>query len=744
MPENAPDSGKPAGDWRAQFGELAAAGVAACTATLAAHLTTRAIIAYGPVAGFDRSAFLPSAEFTATRDLRIYVACCAAAVLAALGGASVTQWLISRIHGRAQAAVAVVTAAAVVWVCVGALVWFLFRRYSGRPAFVESPIRFSTRWKLGLLVVPPILAVGSLGTTALRNRVPRVPGWLRRLSLWDVVVPIIIILVVFVFDLPRIIGHAFALDGLHHLDYFFMGPAVSFSHGRALGTETYSQYGVAWPMLFGLLAPVYKLSYAGSLQVLILYGCCYLIGLYLLLRLLKLSPAWAMAGTLLSMYLILFKGTFPDEATIWRFPSSTMIRSPMDVWCFMAVLVFVRMHRWLGAGTAGILCAMALLFELDTGIYLTAACVLWFALWALSEARLTKKAFWRRAATIAGASILVYILALVIASRGTIFSALFWRGYLEAILSYSGGFGAIPMANMGFSRDTLMFVISIAMLLATSAYCAACTIKRSATPEIVTLGLVSTFGIANLFLFVNRSHPFNYYHVVIPVVITGVCIAGLVGRRLERMLESSSARRFWRVAGLLPLAYIPLALTTLVVAKYAVVQSASYTGRWYPARVYPSLWKAALGEKRSNVSPLAPELPDILKYGYDQRDAPTIRQVLARLESLRTDGKSVAIIYDRDTMYYLAAGLCPWFRYCPFLRSIVTHEALARMVTDFVAQPPDYALIPTTAPPRAPEAWLAFRKALEVNFDPEAPAGHFQVWKSRKPQNPAGGARDSM
>jgi len=67
----------------------------------------------------------------------------------------------------------------------------------------------------------------------------------------------LIILIVYVPDPSRIVAMAYALDHFHHLDFYAMAPALAFRHGVALGTDFYSQYGVAWPVLLGALSRVF-------------------------------------------------------------------------------------------------------------------------------------------------------------------------------------------------------------------------------------------------------------------------------------------------------------------------------------------------------------------------------------------------------------------------------------------------------------------------------------------------------
>src|SRR5262249_34553281 len=68
--------------------------------------------------------------------------------------------------------------------------------------------------------------------------------------------PVLIILVIGVppGTWTDLAGQCFLIDWCHHLNFFIMGPALSFAHGKAFGTEIFSQYGIGWPMMFSTLS----------------------------------------------------------------------------------------------------------------------------------------------------------------------------------------------------------------------------------------------------------------------------------------------------------------------------------------------------------------------------------------------------------------------------------------------------------------------------------------------------------
>ena len=114
-------------------------------------------------------------------------------------------------------------------------------------------------------------------------------------------------------------GQIFLTDWCHHLNFFMMGPAISFSHGKAFGTEIYSQYGIGWPLLASMLSHFWALTYGNLVGMEIVYSCIYYLALFFLLRTCFKQQLWAAFGVVLAIYWQTFSGMKPKEM-IWRLP----------------------------------------------------------------------------------------------------------------------------------------------------------------------------------------------------------------------------------------------------------------------------------------------------------------------------------------------------------------------------------------------------------------------------------------
>ncbi|MBV8782167.1 MAG: hypothetical protein JO353_12290, partial [Phycisphaerae bacterium] len=168
---------------------------------------------------------------------------------------------------------------------------------------------------------------------------------------------------------PALAGSMFQKDELHHWNYFAFGPALAFAHHQTLAMGVFAQYGCAWSWLFATFRKIAPLTYANVIGLSASFGSLYFVLLFLFLRTLLESWGWATTGALLAIVLQIFSGVAPSEF-IWNYPSSTLLRHPIDVFVFMAMLAHHRRQsdRWLFI--IGALVGLAALFELDTGIHL--------------------------------------------------------------------------------------------------------------------------------------------------------------------------------------------------------------------------------------------------------------------------------------------------------------------------------------------------------------------------------------
>ena len=94
-------------------------------------------------------------------------------------------------------------------------------------------------------------------------------------GLWFLCTILLVILVLSVPNAAGLAGRIYELERFHHWDFFVMGPALQFRHGRALGSEGYAQYGIGFPLLVEGLSRFIPLRYDNLLRIGINLGCIY-------------------------------------------------------------------------------------------------------------------------------------------------------------------------------------------------------------------------------------------------------------------------------------------------------------------------------------------------------------------------------------------------------------------------------------------------------------------------------------
>lgn len=375
-----------------------------------------------------------------------------------------------------------------------------------------------------------------------------------RIGALDPVFPLLLVAVVYVPGWRQISGRTFDLDGLIHWDYFAMGPTLAFRAGAALATDVHTFYGVGWPMVYVALSPLLSVSYSHMILVAMIAGCAYMVGAYVFLRVLLRNAWWAATGSGLVLLLQVFARDAGALSPYWGFPSATVIRSTFDVWCLLTLVLYQRSAKKRWAATAGALAGLAVLFEIDTGIYLTvaAACFLSGTVWLAADRRAARRAV--VAAGLSGATVL--LAGLAVASRGTLVHARFWSGWLENLRTTSGGFSMEPLVSLPPDRTVVVFAVMTAVYLMVIGWAVVAVVRRRGDHVVLAVGALAVYGYLTTLYFVGRSSVFNLPRASVPFALL---LAGLAGLAHDRVEPVGPAWR--RLHSLVPLAALGLVAT---------------------------------------------------------------------------------------------------------------------------------------------------------------------------------------
>jgi hypothetical protein len=538
--------------------------------------------------------------------------------------------------------------------------------------------------------------------------------------LCDLVVPAILLATIFIpwsqwemVSLEFIFTHD---DHLQHWSYFGVGPALAFAHGRALITGIYSQYGVGWPYLFALLGHAVPFSYANIAGCCIIYGCVYSIAIYVFLRLLLRDAVWAASGAILAVTLQIFSGIF-DNTIIWNWPSSTMLRHPLDIWFFLILLGHNRLggrprygskRMWLMA--AGAICGLALLFELDTGIELLLILGFYWLLYCLANSSWKVLRDWNSWTDLLAAGIataVVWLVGMALASRGTLLHRAFWSEYLEGLHNQAfTGLGLLPIADIpGYAMAIFAGMLTI-YFFAIGISSARIWLKVGSEIDLF-LGSISAYGLGLLLLFIGRSHPLNLFHPMIPLAIVIMLLLSQVSA--TSILGGRSSSVGW----------------VLAVASVALLWSKPEFLH------YPSLLKWTVTAPAENDDVLSRTKVYIEGSPWKMLDyVNNLRQVASAINELPARDEDIAVLDDWDTVLDCYSGRAPWSRYTSLFYGLLTKTMISQTEHELLARHPRFIIIRAAPPPKWEfnDTWEAFHRFVPRRYRLLKTVGGYEFW----------------
>lgn len=567
------------------------------------------------------------------------------------------------------------------------------------------------------------------------QRVALPPVWCR--YLYDSCVLVGIILLVFVPPAAGLTGRIFLREGFLHWDYFALGPATQFSLGAALGTDAFSLYGLGFPFVVAALHPVISLSHERAIHLAIGYACLYYFGTYLLVRALGLGRPAASLSLLLALLFSVFAPIWArlELATLWQWPSTTLLRAPTDIWLFLALALHARSGRKRWLVCAALAAFLGLFFITDTGLGLLIVLTLYALFWLLAPRPLAG-APPRPARTLdvfiayfMGAGAL--LAALAMASRGTLFSAseAFLNGWLEAFRTYAGlGMGSMFFLARTSLADILLFMGIVAVFLTAMTRAGLRVLGRTPAGTEVVIGLLGFYALGRLTYFLYRTLPNNLHHAAVPLAVLVVVLTAKYGREAlmafavrARTPAEREGLRFLRAVAPFP---------AVLVAAGAIWFSPAFAD-------YPSLLRILARGLESPGAHLVRidgrqmvPLPESQAHRAEQFD-----EAIAAMRSLRDAGHTVAVLDHTATIYHLTARVAPWGRDIGAYYNLLTWEQVAAFEAALSSDPPDFVFIRSAVPNRFFEdTWGSLRTLLEWHGTPAGTAGIFDIyhWNHRE------------
>lgn len=475
----------------------------------------------------------------------------------------------------------------------------------------------------------------------------------------DVLAVLLILALVVVISPEELAERTFYADRFHHVSFYLLGPLQAYRHGAALGSDTYTQYGSGWVILFCWLGHFISVDPVRVMGILPLFGAGYFLSVYGLLRLLTRSALWSLVGLMACLQFQLYSGT---DAPLWGFPSSSVLRCPCDMAVAIALL-FRSVSPRGSAIAAGSLAGLSLLFGTDTGVYLAAALVV-FSILATVQSWPNPR--WSDLAWLWGSYVAATTTGLLIASRGTLFESRFWMGYFESLLEYGGGFGALPIsAMMTIPLYVLLLFLLLMVYTLTVSRVFAAAVRKTATDRDLVLATIAVVGFGTLILFINRSHPYNLFHPIVPacVLLTVYFADRFPATRAAATVGVWVFQRKMAALGV-------IGMTALLMINRHVWE-------------YPSAASRSMGFAKWQPPP-----PHRRRLG----DFMTLAAVVnAKLQQIETADNPVTIIGEDTTLWLMGMDRAPLGRYCPAI--LINQRQVQRMQAEFQNRRPKLTLV---------------------------------------------------
>lgn len=310
----------------------------------------------------------------------------------------------------------------------------------------------------------------------------------------------------------------------HHCS-FYVGPVFDVLKGKSLLHDTPSQYGYLNIMLLASFFKIFNLSMAGfSIVDTFLYTIYYILALTILYKLLK-GRYFTICGVITLSTVTLFSKW--NESL---YPSAGPLRFGLGMLVCWAIFYLPRKyHIYIGS----ILTGMALFWSAETSIYIVPAWIFYLIVVAIDN-----RSFKNFLVHITYLAITVLLLFSILSGIEFFRMKQFpnWSNFYDYALTYSGGFGSLPMPLIG----NYYFVVVIMVLgLVTTVF----FVGNNKTNAFYALAFLCIHNVAIFSYFVSRSHYNNVVNILVFYIIELILIYRIL-RTSFKFTEAGFSRYF--------------------------------------------------------------------------------------------------------------------------------------------------------------------------------------------------------
>jgi hypothetical protein len=516
-------------------------------------------------------------------------------------------------------------------------------------------------------------------------------------------------------DPSALASYVMRVDAFHHWTYFAVAPGHAHLMGVTPILGSYSQYGLGGPIVLAEVARLFGgFSYADVLRVGADYIPIYFVGLFLLILVWQRSVLWAAAGVTLAILVQNFNGVAPGDLLLIH-PSSTVLRSALDVWMLLLLVLYTRLPHRAFLVAAAIVAGLALYLETDTGLYLVATFAAFLSLRVFS--RVVSGTFSARSALEAVAMLLLaastFITAAAITVGPAVFEAGFWSSFTWPIRVFLSGYGMLPTPPPSWDAahaylTPAIYAVAVILPLTTIACCG------RVWEEGIVMSVVGVYGLLLYEQYVGRSHPWNWFHVSIPVLLIGVSFGAAATRRLDSLGSVGRPDRLALAAA--RAVAIALPSTLLVLGLTLLLGNSSFHEQMSLAVHDEDAWTIAHAGFASS-----------------DPDERRVSAVVARIRELVPPGHKVAVLSELDHLYYVLSERIPFTPYVPVYPVVLTKTQEEETLAALREGGPEYVFLERR---RGHSDWSAELPRVLLDEVPrhygfQEVVGGFEVWRRR-------------
>lgn len=519
-------------------------------------------------------------------------------------------------------------------------------------------------------------------------------------------------------------------DKFHHWNHFIFGPGLYAKAGSVPGLDFYSQYGIGIPAVWALLS---RFGLDGSLESILpfLAGAVivYYFVIWRVLRRLTRRPIWAFAGVVMALALELFAGVVFEGAanSVWMTPSSMILRGPLDILVLLFLLwaaATPALLRKLGLVLlASVFVGLSLFWETDTGIWISLA----FA--ATVVATIPKRFFSLETVPIVAVAILGTLSgfwAPTVAFYGTrVLSERFIQEMYFPIWVYStNGLGAMPF-SWDFEKNPQVALTNfIANVFTPGIYAAAAALGiglvmglwRNQRSQLgVALCYLGILGFGLYHMYLNRSHPFNWYHSIHPAVMIGTIVLARLIKARSQLLSIGRHRHPW----LDRYALVPVYLALIAFAAM-FVWGEGHKGFLFYHNYRSYAWDAYRFQTNNKAKPphyMAEE-----------------RKLGKELQGMTEPNEPLLVLSLFDVQILNWADRPPVGANIPPLQAIISKEILDKILSDLNASPPRYVVYDRKQSSDGfftNDVFVPMRAFVEANYTKVKEVGLYEIWQRK-------------